>query len=68
MEELEKIIARTLYFMPQSFFRQNFIFNNDVYCLDFREQIFSLIFFNINPFYHQKALHLGVLNCEKQDK
>ena len=46
----KKIIARTHCFMYQSFFRPNYIFNNDAYFLDFRAQIFPLIFFNVNPF------------------
>ena len=49
MKELEKIIARTLCFMPQSFYRPNYIFNNDAYFLDFRAQKFPLNFFNVNP-------------------
>ena len=68
MKELEKIIARTLCFMHQSFFRPNYIFDNDAHFLDFRAQKFPLIFFNVNPFQHQKALHFGVLNYEKQHK
>ena len=68
MKELEKIIARTHYFMHQSFFRPNYIFNNNAYFSDFRAQKFPLIFFNVNPFYHQQALHFGVLNYEKQHK
>ena len=67
MKELEKIIARTLCFMHQSFFRPNYIFDNDAHFLDFRAQKFTLIFFNVNPFQHQ-ALHFGVLNYEKQHK
>ena len=35
--------------MHQSFFRPNYIFNNDAYFLDFRAQQFPLIFFNVNP-------------------
>ena len=50
VKELEKIIARTLCFMHQSFFRPNYIFNNDAYFLDFRAQKFPLICFNVNPF------------------
>ena len=50
MKELEKIIARTLCLMHPSFFRPNYIFNNDAYFLDFRAQKFPLIFFNVNPF------------------
>ena len=57
-----------LCFMHQSIFRPNYIFNNNVYFLDFRAQKFPLIFFNLNPFYHQQALHFGVLNYEKQHK
>ena len=68
MNELEKIIARALCFVHQSFFRPNYIFNNDAYFLDFRAQKFPLIFFKVNPFYHQQALHSGVLNYEKQHK
>ena len=45
--------------MHQSFFRPNYIFNNDGYFLDFRAQKFLLIFFNVNPFKHQQALHFG---------
>ena len=33
--------------MNQSFFRPNYIFNNNAYVLDFRAQKFSLIFFNV---------------------
>ena len=54
--------------MHQSFFRPNYIFNNDAYFLDFCSQKFPLIFFNINPFKHQQVLHFGVLNYEKQHK
>ena len=68
MKELGKIIARTHCFMHQSFFRPNYIFNNNAYFLDFRAQKFSLNFFNVNPFKHQQALHFGVLNYEKQHK
>ena len=68
MKELEKIIARTHCFMHQRFFRPNYIFNNDAYFLDFCAQKFPLIFFNVNPFEHQQALHFGVLNYEKQHK
>ena len=68
MKELEKIIARTLCFMHQNFFRPNYIFNNYAYFSDFRAQKFPLIFFNVNPFYHQQALHFRVLNYEKQHK
>ena len=50
VKELEKIIARMHCFMLQSFFRPNYIFNNDAYFLDFRAQKFPLIFLNINPF------------------
>ena len=68
MKELEKIIAWTHCFMHQSFFRPNYIFNNDAYFLDFRAQKFPLIFFNVNPFEHQQALHFGVLNYENNIK
>ena len=54
--------------MHQSFFRPNYIFNNDAYFLDFRAQKFPLIFFNVNPIYHQQALQFGVQNYEKQHK
>ena len=54
--------------MHQSFFRPNYIFNKNAYFLDFRAQKFPLIFFNVNPFKHQQALHFGVLNYEKQHK
>ena len=57
MKELEKIIAMTLCFMHQSVFRPIYIFNNDAYFLDFRAQKFPFIFFNLNPFKHQQALH-----------
>ena len=50
VKELEKIMARTHCFMHRSFFRPNYIFNNDVYFLDFCAQKFPLIFFNVNPF------------------
>ena len=52
--------------MLQSFFRPNYIFDNDAYFLDFRAQKFPLIFFNVNPFYHQQVRHFGVRNYEKQ--
>ena len=68
MKELEKIIARTLWFMHQRFFRPNCIFNDYAYFLDFHAQKFPLIFFNVNPFLFQKALPFGVLNFEKQHK
>ena len=68
MKEWENIIARTLCFMNQSFFRSNYIFNNDAYFLDFCAQKFTLIFNNVNPFSHQQALHFGVLYYEKQHK
>ena len=58
-ERLEKIIARTHCFMHQSFFRPNYVFNNDVHFLDFRAQKFPLIFFNVNPFYINKPCILG---------
>ena len=54
--------------MHQNFFRPNYIFNNNVYFLDFRAHKFPLIFFNVNPFKHQQALHVGILNYEKQHK
>ena len=38
------------------------------YYLDFHAQKFPLNFFNVNLFYHQQALHFGVLNYEKQHK
>ena len=68
MKELEKIIARTLCFMHQSFFRPNYIFNNDTYFLDFRAQKFHLISINVNSFYHQQALHFGFLIYKTQYK
>ena len=58
-ERSGKKIARTLSFMHQSFFRPNYIFNNDGYFLDFRAQKFLLIFVHVNPFKHQQALHFG---------
>ena len=61
MKELEKIIARTLCFMHQSFFGPNHIFNNDAYFLDYRAQKFPLIFFNVNPFNINKPCILGFL-------
>ena len=36
--------------------------------LDFHAQKISLIFFDVNLFYHQQILHFGVLNYEKQNK
>ena len=54
--------------MHHSFFRPNYIFDNDAHFLDFRAQKFPLIFFNVNPFQHQQALHFGVLNYEKLHK
>ena len=54
--------------MHQSIFRPIYIFNNDAYFLDFCAQKFPLIFFNLNPFCHQQALHFGALNYEKQHK
>ena len=36
--------------MHQSIFRPIYIFNNDAYFLDFRDQKITLIFFNLNPF------------------
>ena len=68
MKELKKIIARTLCFMHQRIFRPIYIFNNYAYFLDFRAQIFPLIFLNLNPFKHQQALHFGVSNYEKHIK
>ena len=55
----KKIIARAHCFMHQSFFRPNYIFNNDAYFLDFRAQKFPLIFFNVNPFNINKPCILG---------
>ena len=46
--------------MLQSFFRPNYIFNNDANFLDFRSQKFPLIFFNVNPFYINKSNILGL--------
>ena len=54
--------------MHQSFFRPNYIFNEDDYFLDFHAQKFPLIFFYVYPFLHQQALHYGVLNYEKRNK
>ena len=59
MKELEKIIAMMHCFMHQSFFRPNYISNNDAYFLDFRAQKFPLIFFNVNPFNISKPCILG---------
>ena len=50
------------------FFRPYYIFNKDAYFLDFRAQKFHTIFFNVNPFEHQQALHFWVLSYEKQHK
>ena len=36
--------------------------------LDFCAQKFPLIFFNVNPFKHQQALHFGVLNYKNNIK
>ena len=68
LKSWKKIIARTLCFMHQSVFRPIYIFNSNTYFLDFRAQNIPLIFFNLNPFYHQQTLHFGVLNYEKQHK
>ena len=68
MKELEKVIARAFCFMHQSFYRPNYISNNNAYFSDFRAQKFPLIYFNVNPFKHQQALHFGDLNYEKQHK
>ena len=54
--------------MHQRIFRPIYIFHNYAYFLDFRAHKFTLIFFNLNPFSHQQALHFGVLNYEKQHK
>ena len=54
--------------MHQSFFTPIYFFNNDAYFLDIRAQKFPLVFFNVNPFKHQQALHFGVLNYEKSIK
>ena len=51
--------------MHQSFFRPNYIFNNEAYFLDFH---FPLIFFNVNPFKDQQALHFGILNYLNHEK
>ena len=45
--------------MHQVFFRPDYNFNNHAYFLDFCAQKFPLIFFNVNPFLHQQALHFG---------
>ena len=68
MKELENIIARTHSFMHQSFCRPNYIFNNDAYFLDFRAQIFLLIFFNVNPFNINKLCILGFYIMENNIK
>ena len=44
-EDFEKVIARTLCFMQQRFFRPNYIFNNDSQFLEFRAQKYPLILF-----------------------
>ena len=64
----KKIIARTLCFMHQSMVRHIYILNNAGYFLDFRAQKLPLIFFNLNPFYHQQALQFEALKYEKQHK
>ena len=43
VKEMEKINARRLCFMHQSFFRPKYIFNNNAYLLDFRAQKVPLI-------------------------
>ena len=54
--------------MHQSNFRPTYIFNNDAYFFRFSRTKIPLIFFNLNSFYRQQALHLGVQNYEKQCK
>ena len=68
MKVLEQIIARTVCAMHYGIFSLYYIFKNDACFLDFRAQKFPLIFFNLNPFLHQQALHFGVLNYENQYK
>ena len=58
-ERVGKIIAKTLCLMHQSIFRPIYIFNNDAYFLDFRDQKFPLIFFYLNPFIINKPCILG---------
>ena len=64
----KKVIARTLCFMHHGIFRPRYIFQDDAYFLDFRALKFPLIFFSLNHFKHQQALHFGVLNDENQHK
>ena len=51
--------------MHQGIFRPNYNLNNEAWFLDFRAQIFPLIFFNLNSFLHQRTPHFGILNYEK---
>ena len=46
--------------MHQSFFRPNYIFNNDAYFLDFRAQKFPLIFLMETPYNTNKPCILGL--------
>ena len=66
VKELEKIIARMHCFMHQSFFRPNYIFNNNAYFLDSCAQLFPLIFcdlFMLRPEYaHAPGAYQGQLN------
>ena len=68
MKELEKIISRTPSFKHQNTFRPNYILITMLILLNFCAEKYPLIFFNINPFQHQHALHLGILNYEKKKK
>ena len=54
--------------MHQSFFRPNYIFNNNAHPSDSRALKSPSTLPNVNPFQHQQALHFGVLSYEKQHK
>ena len=68
MKELEKIISRTPSFKHQNTFRPNYILITMLILLNFCAEKYPSIFFNINPFQHQHALHFGILNYEKKKK
>ena len=54
--------------MYLSFFRPNYIFNNDAYFLDFRAQKFPLIFLTKIPFNINKPCILGFYIMKKNVK
>ena len=68
MKELEKIITMRLCFIHQGFFRPNYIFNNNAYFLEFRAQIFPLMFFECKSLLTSTNPAFGVQNYEKQHK